>query len=93
MDSGLNAWSPRCDEIELKTAGSTIPQPATSIHLGSWPSILSLTSISKLGSVNGKKWGRKRTSVSSPNMAWRKYSSVPLRSPSLTSWSTYSPSS
>lgn len=67
--AGANDSSPRCLEMEVNTAGSTMPQPATSIHFGSWPWTCSLTSISKLGSVNGKKCGRKRTSVSSPNMA------------------------
>jgi hypothetical protein len=46
---------------------------------------VSFTSISKLGSVKGKKCGRKRTSVSGPKSSWKKYSSVPLRSGSETS--------
>ena len=50
------------------------------------------TSTSTLGSVNGKKCGRRRTSRSSPKIARANASSVPLRSASVMSSSTASPS-
>ena len=50
------------------------------------------TSTSTLGSVNGKKCGRSRTSRSSPKIARANVSSVPCRSASVMSVSTASPS-
>ena len=83
--SGSKALSLRDLLMDSKTAGSTMPQPATSIQRGAWPLTVSFTSISKLGSVKGKKCGRNLTSVLGPKSSWRKYSSVPLRSGSETS--------
>ncbi len=50
------------------------------------------TSTSTLGSVNGKKWGRIRTSRSGPKIARAKVSSVPCRSASVIPVPTARPS-
>ena len=52
--SGSKALSLRDLLMDSKTAGSTMPQPATSIQRGAWPFTVSFTSISKLGSVDRK---------------------------------------
>src|SRR5438034_8409523 len=70
-----------------------MPQPAISIQ--SLPRARNcgvLRSISKLGSVYGKKCGRKRTSVSGESNCLKKNSTVPLRSATVTFLSTYKPS-
>ena len=50
------------------------------------------TSTSTLGSVKGKKWGRSRTSRSSPKIARQSASSVPLRSARVSPSAIASPS-
>lgn len=45
----------------VEHGGFTMPQPAISIQRGSLPLTSSRMSISKLGSVKGKKCGRNRT--------------------------------
>src|SRR5574344_756777 len=69
-----------------KTLLSTIPQPITSSHpvylqrLHPFPLQLHDTSISAEGSVKGKKEGRKRIRVCSPNISLAKKSSVCFKS-------------
>src|ERR1035437_4360695 len=81
------------------TAGSTIPQPKIStqpapLHILQPPPLQKgqEISISALISVNGKKEGRKRICVSSPNISFEKYKSVCFRSVNDTFLSMYKPS-
>src|SRR5690554_1192544 len=80
---------------DSRTLGSTIPQPNISSqpeYLQTLhplpPQIEQLTSISALGSVNGKYEGRRRICVSSPKRSLAKYSKVCLRSANDTFSST-----
>ena len=81
------------------TLGSTIPAPNISSHpLNEHtrqpvpPQIMQEISISALGSVKGKKWGRKRIRVSSPNISRTNTASVPFKSEKVISLSTLKPS-
>ena len=81
------------------TLGCTIPQPTISIHSSPWPIFTSppersqRTSISALGSVNGKWCGRKRVSTSGVSKKrLMKVSSVHFRWPIWMARSITSPS-
>ena len=80
---------------DLNTFGSTMPQPPSSIqrHSGTPLRITRIfMSSSALGSVNGKKLGRRRISASGPKNAFANCTSVDLRSTIETLRSTYKPS-
>src|SRR5690606_32254954 len=81
------------------TAGSTIPAPMISIQPVPLhalqpppPQIKQLTSASALGSVNGKKDGRKRTRAPGPKNSRANAATVALRSTKLIPSSTTRPS-
>ena len=82
-----------------KTAGSTIPQPSSSIqpdclHLRHPEPAQKMHEIctSALGSVKGKKLGKKRVFTPEPNSAFMAWSSVPFRSENVMFVSTHNPS-
>src|SRR4051812_27498479 len=81
-----------------KTAGSTMPQPKISTQPAPLHILHPLPlqkgqemSISALISVKGKKDGRKRILVSSPNISFEKYKSVCFKSAKDTFLSIYKP--
>jgi len=55
--------------------------------------MVQVSASSALGSVKGKKSGRRRTSMRSPNRLRAKATSVPLRSPKVMPSATLKPSS
>src|SRR6185312_12970637 len=89
----------RSSVTEAKTAGSTMPQPSSSIqpeclHLRQPlpPQKMQLICTSADGSVKGKKLGKKRVLTDEPKSAFMAWSSVPLRSEKVMLVSTQRPS-
>ena len=74
------------------TLGCTMPQPPHSIQRAPPLKVGCQTSISALGSVNGKKLGRRRIFASSPKIDFTKWSRVPLRCAIVRPLSTARPS-
>src|SRR5579863_10455580 len=81
------------------TAGSTMPQPSSSIHPDCLhflqplpPQKMQLICTSALGSVNGKNDGKNRVFTEEPKSAFMAWSSVPFRSLKVMLVSTHSPS-